>query len=447
MPKYLTAPRPSKRMPLGIPYIIGNELAERFSFYGMKTILVIFMTRYLMGADGVLSPMSNSDATFWYHVFTSAVYLTPIIGAILADVFLGKYKTIIFLSIVYVLGHLALAMDETRFGLSLGLTLIAIGAGGIKPCVSAHVGDQFGKTNSFLLEKVFSWFYITINVGAFLSTLLTPFLLDRYGPHLAFGLPGGLMLLATIIFWMGRNKFIHIPPGGKIFIKETFSREGISAVVRLMTIYVFVAIFWSLYDQTGSSWVIQAQDMDRTWLGVEWLPSQIQAINPMMILIAAPIFTYFLYPFLGRFFEVTPLRKIAFGLFLAVPSFILIAMIQTQIDAGGTPNIFGQIVAYAIITSAEVLISITALEFSYTQAPKTMKSLIMGLYMLSISLGNIFTAIVNAFIQNPDGTTKLEGASYFNFFAGTMLITAVLFLFVVKFYKPKEYFHEEIEID
>jgi len=134
-------------------------------------------------------------------------------------------------------------------------------------------------------------------------------------------------------------------------------------------------------------------------------------------------------------------------LFLAVPSFILIAMIQTQIDAGGTPNIFGQIVAYAIITSAEVLISITALEFSYTQAPKTMKSLIMGLYMLSISLGNIFTAIVNAFIQNPDGTTKLEGASYFNFFAGTMLITAVLFLFVVKFYKPKEYFHEEIEID
>lgn len=447
MTKYLSAPRPSKRMPLGVPFIIGNELAERFSFYGMKTILVIFMTRYLMGADGYLSPMSNADATFWYHIFTSAVYFTPIIGAILSDIFLGKYKTIISLSIVYCLGHFALALDETRLGLSIGLTLIAIGAGGIKPCVSAHVGDQFGKTNSYLLEKVFSWFYISINVGAFLSTLLTPYLLGQYGPHLAFGVPGGLMLFATIIFWLGRYKFIHIPPGGKKFIKETFSREGLFAVFRLLVIYLFIAIFWALYDQTGSSWVIQAQYMDRTWLGVEWLPSQVQAINPIMILIAAPLFTYVIYPFMDRFFEVTPLKKISFGLFLAVPSFIIIAGIQTKIDMGLTPNINGQIIAYAIITSAEVLISITALEFSYTQAPKTMKSLIMGLYMLSISIGNIFTAIVNAFIQNPDGTTKLEGASYFNFFAGIMFGTAVLFLWVVKYYRPKEYFHEEIDND
>ena len=158
MSKYLTSPRASKNIPKGIPYIIGNELAERFSFYGMKCILVVFMTKYLMTSNG--DSMSNSDATYWYHLFTSVVYFTPILGAIISDVFLGKYRTILILSIVYCFGHLALAIDQTTWGLSIGLSLIAVGAGGIKSCVSAHVGDQFGKTNSYLLEKIFSWFYI-----------------------------------------------------------------------------------------------------------------------------------------------------------------------------------------------------------------------------------------------------------------------------------------------
>ena len=155
MSKYLTAPRQSKEIPKGIPYIIGNELAERFSFYGMKCILVVFMTKYLMDSNGAYDTMSNEDATYWYHLFTSAVYYTPLLGAIIADAFLGKYRTILILSIVYCLGHLTLAIDETRFGLAIGLTLISVGAGGIKPCVSAHVWDQFGKTNSFHLQKIF----------------------------------------------------------------------------------------------------------------------------------------------------------------------------------------------------------------------------------------------------------------------------------------------------
>ena len=443
MNNYLTAPRTSKKMPKGIPYIIGNELAERFSFYGMKCILIIFMTKYLMDSSGALAPMNKEDATYWYHLFTSAVYFTPLIGAIIADAFFGKYKTILALSIVYCLGHLALAMDETRLGLTLGLTLISIGAGGIKPCVSAHVGDQFGKTNSHLLEKIFSWFYLSINLGAFISTILTPFLLVKYGPAVAFGVPGGLMLIATWVFWLGRNLFIHIPAGGMGFIRETFSLSGIKSISRLFIIYLFVAVFWALFDQTGSTWVLQAENLNRYWLGVHWLPSQIQAINPIMILVFAPLFAYFLYPKMGKYFEVTPLRKISIGLFLAVPSFIIIGMVQSWLDAGQTPSIAWQVVAYAILTAAEVLVSITCLEFSYTQAPNKMKSLIMGFFMLSVSIGNIFTAMVNVFIQNPDGSSKLEGASYFYFFAGTMMVTSMLFLLVLKYYKPKTYLHEE----
>ncbi len=166
-------------MPGGIPYIISNEAAERFSFYGMRGILVVFMTKYLVDETGQLAVMGKEEATGYYHLFVSAVYFTPLLGALLSDVFLGKYRTILLLSLVYCAGHLVLALDDTRFGLALGLGLISLGSGGIKPCVSAHVGDQFGGKNAGLLEKAFQWFYFAINLGAAASMILTPILLEH----------------------------------------------------------------------------------------------------------------------------------------------------------------------------------------------------------------------------------------------------------------------------
>lgn len=456
MAKYtpLTAPVPSTEMPRGIPYIVTNEAAERFSFYGMKGILIIFMTKYMLDAQGGEDFMGEDEAKGYYHLFTSAVYFTPILGAIIADAFFGKYKTILFLSMVYCAGHFVLAMDETRMGLALGLGLIALGSGGIKPCVSAHVGDQFGRTNGHLLEKVFGWFYFAINLGAFLSTMLTPWLLANYGPHLAFGLPGILMALATVFFWMGRKVFIHIPPGGNDFLRETFSKKGLSAIGRLAIIYAFVAMFWALFDQTGSAWVLQADHdlMDRNFLGTEWLPSQIQSINPIMIMVFIPIFNGVkalkwpgLYTLLSRAWTLTPLRKIGLGFFITVPAFLVPAWIETQFAAGVQVNIAWQLFAYVVLTAAEVCVSITCLEFSYTQAPKRMKSVIMACFLMSVSLGNIFVAGVNFFIQNDDGTSKLAGADYYNFFALCMLVTAIIFIPVALRYKEEVHLQDEAE--
>ena len=150
-------------MPSGIPYIVGNEAAERFSFYGMKSILIVFMTKYLADQSGASDVMTPEEAKVWYHSFNSWVYFFPLAGALLADLVFGKYRTILWLSLVYCAGHAMLALDETRNGLFWGLALISIGSGDIKPCVSAHVGDQFGKANASLLEKVFGWFYFSIN--------------------------------------------------------------------------------------------------------------------------------------------------------------------------------------------------------------------------------------------------------------------------------------------
>ncbi len=441
--QYRTAPAASTAMPGGIPFIIGNELAERFSYYGMRAILIVFMTQYLMDASGQPAPMGESEAKGYFHLFVSITYFTPFFGALLADGLLGKYRTIIVLSLVYCLGHFSLSLDDTRTGLLLGQSLIALGAGGIKPCVSAHVGDQFGATNQHLLNRVFSWFYLAINLGAFVSMLLIPWLLKTHGASIAFAVPGVLMLLATLVFWSGRKRFVHIPPGGMGFVREAMGGEGLRCLGRLAGIYLFIAMFWALFDQNGSSWVLQTQHMDRMMFGLEILPSQIQATNPLLIVLLTPLFYRVVYPALSRLINLTYLNKIAIGLFLTVLAFALVAWIQTRIDQGFQPTILWQLGAYLLLTSAEVMVSITCLEFSYTQAPRSMKSFVMSFYMAAVALGNLFTSAVNFLVENPDGSSRLAGANYFWFFAGLMLATALGFLWYSRYYHERTYLQEE----
>jgi len=469
---YLTAPLTTTKFPPGIPYIIGNEAAERFSFYGMRAILVIYMTKFLFDGQGNPAPLGEEKAKEYYHLFVAAAYFFPIFGAPLADLWLGKYRTIISLSLVYCLGHVVLAANthDILDWLLAGLALIAIGAGGIKPCVSAHVGDQFGKSNVHLLEKVYGWFYLSINAGSFISTILTPWLLEtfpgwlaarcgvtapddlarwaRIGPHVAFGVPGALMLLATWVFWLGRNRFAHIPPRSPVGAFAALRGDGGFALLKLVPIYLFVGVFWSLYDQSGSTWVLQAEKMDRvlladTWFEHEWLPAQIQAINPLLILILVPFFSYVGYPAINKVFPLTPLRKISIGLFLTAAAYVVLSMAQERIDAGQTPSIGWQLIVYVVITAAEVMVSVTGLEFSYTQSPREVKSFVMSMWLFTVSLGNVFTMCVNRFIQNPDGKVKLQGAAYFWFFTWLMFAAAGLFILVAWLYRGKTYIQEE----
>jgi POT family proton-dependent oligopeptide transporter len=332
--KYLTAPIPSEKMPAGIPYILGNEAAERFSFYGMTSILVIFMTRYLVGPDGVLDVMTDSESLEIFHYFRSGVYFMPLVGALLADIWLAKYRTIMWFSILYCFGFLAMVFDITRLGLFAGLILIAVGSGIIKPCVSANVGDQFGKTNKRLMAPMFSWFYFSVNLGACVSMLLCPWILDEYGVRAGFGVPAAFMILATVAFWLGKRKFVHIPRGGTEFVKETFSGEGIKAIAKLCIIFVFVAMFWALFDQSQSAWVLQAEKMQLKWLGIGWLPAQVQFVNSLLIMLLIPLFSYVIYPAIDKIFPLTALRKIGIGLFVGVLSFVVPAWVEGQIDGG-----------------------------------------------------------------------------------------------------------------
>src|SRR5437660_526601 len=383
-------------------------------------------------------------------------------------------------SSVYCGGHFTLALIgspvahaiEPRYLLATGLLMIAMGAGGIKPCVSTNVGDQFGETNRHLLTRVFNWFYFSINAGSAFSTLLIPWLLDPYkaasdgliaklppsilsflesprlhSPDIAFGLPGVFMVIATIFFWAGRKKFVHIPPVGlRTYGREIFNKETGKILLNILIPVPFIAIFWALWQQNFSSWIVQAESMDRHLFGIEWLSSQIHTVNLIFILIMLPLFAYWLYPAVEKVVRLTPLRKIGAGLFVTVASFFLVAIIQTQIDGGARPSIIWQVWAFVILTAGETLVSPTHLEFSYTQGPVKLKSLVMCTYLLAVSLGNQFTAAVNFFIQNPDGSVTLQGTSYFMFFVWVMLGTAVLFAIITPFYKGRTYLQDQTQV-
>src|SRR5260370_39064519 len=201
----------------------------------MKAILTVFMADYILTKCGVLAPMSPNEAYKYTHYFVFGVYFLPILGAILADGWLCKYWTILSLSIVYCLGNLTLACMATSWGiaigqrtmLAIGLFLICLGAGGIKPCVSANVGDQFGESNRHLLSKMFGWFYFSINAGSFISSILCPWLLanSKWGLGWAFGIPGIAMVIVTLFFWCGRKIEVYLPPAGLGYLKVTFSQD------------------------------------------------------------------------------------------------------------------------------------------------------------------------------------------------------------------------------
>ena len=252
------------------------------------------------------------------------------------------------------------------------------------------------------------------------------------------------MFIATIFFWAGRKKFVHIPAAGFGFLKEMFSKEGLGALGRLIIVYIFVAVFWSLWDQSaGGSWTLQARHMDLNFFGIEMLPAQVQTANPIFILLFIPLVNYIIYPWINRFFPLTPLRKIGIGLFFTALSFFVIAYVQTMIDAGQRPTLWWHIFAYVILTLGETMVSITGLELSYTQAPNKMKSAVMAAWLFTVSLGNAFTAGVNSSIMNPDGTAKMNDFQYFMFFAILMLVATAIFAVVANFYKYRTYLQSQ----
>ena len=519
------------RMPRQIPYIIGNEACERFSFYGMRNILTPFLITTLL----LYAPIAERAgiAKDIFHTFVIGVYFFPLLGGWISDRFFGKYNTVLWLSLLYCVGHACLAMfEDNRTGFYTGLFLIALGSGGIKPLVSAFVGDQFDQTNKATAKVVYDAFYWTINFGSFFASLLMPRILASWGPAWAFGIPGILMFIATVIFWSGRRKYVNVPPtppnpdslvnvaktalftpgdgraglliamGGiiaavAIFVlwawspgwwPEHFSFvitffvalgllipfgglrtsmqlerargvhpeaavEGVRAVLRILIVFALVTPFWSLFDQKASTWILQGNAMvmpHDSWWWPSWLvqePAQMQALNPLLVMLLIPFNNIVLYPLLRRMgVEVTALRRMGFGIAFSGLAWVAAGLIQMSIDGGDPTSIAWQVLPYVLLTFGEVLVSATGLEFAYSQAPPSMKGSIMSFWLLSVTFGNLWVLITNAAVRNESVISHIadtglsEPAFLMFFFAAFALLAALVFALYARRYPLADHY-------
>ncbi|KAL6731232.1 hypothetical protein Aduo_002134 [Ancylostoma duodenale] len=360
-----------KSYPPAVFLMLGNEFCERFSFYGMKAIL----TLYFIYEHGY----TDSFATLIYHAFTCLAYLSPLAGSVLADSYFGRFKVILYGSSIYVLGHVLLSFGAVpTLGLALrslfdfgGLFVIALATGAIKPCVSAFAADQFSEEQQDLRAQFFSFFYFAINGGSLFAIILTPILRGRvscfgsqYCFPLAFGVPGVLMVVALLFFLAGWKWYKKCPPsrenvagavvrcmwtaGKRTLVGSSkpvahwldraapeHSPEMIQAVksfVNVAVIFGPLVFFWALFDQQGSTWVLQARRLDGQIGWITVLPEQINILNPLIVIIMVPVFEAFIYPIARKIFHVTPLRKMAVGGLLTATAFIMAGLLQLEVN-------------------------------------------------------------------------------------------------------------------
>jgi POT family proton-dependent oligopeptide transporter len=503
------------RLPRQIPYIIGNEACERFSFYGMRNILTVFLVGYLLVNEGDVATREGAAKDI-FHLFVMGVYFFPLLGGWLADKWLGKYRTILWLSLVYCVGHAFLAFFEGhKGGFYTGLFLIALGSGGIKPCVSSFLGDQFDRSNSHLAKVVYDAFYWIINFGSFFASLLIPLTLTYFGPSVAFGIPGLLMFIATAIFWAGRKHYVNVPPSPKDphgfveIAKTALFRSGVAAggrgatlavagavlgvgslaatpwiglvssvclgivvflvlfgaglhsrldaadgvhpaedvdgvriVLRVLVVFALVTPFWSLFDQKASTWILQAQAMEMPGWGWFQSASQMQALNPLLVMTLIPFNNLVLYPALRRVgIQVTPMRRMTVGMVFASLSWVMAGGIQLALDGGAQTSIFWQVGPYALLTFGEVLVSATGLEFAYSQAPAKMKGVLMSFWSLSTTIGNLWVLLVNAAVKGDGAAAWIASTGLSNmafqmfFFAAFALAAGVAFGLYARSYR------------
>ena len=457
------------RFPLQVKFIVGNEACERFSYYGMRSILAGYITGAVV--NGGLG-QTGDRSTEIIHLFVSANYFMPLLGAWLADKFLGRYHTILWVSFFYCAGHGVLACSDFAGGvdgklwcLFAGLALIAFGSGGIKPCVSAFMGDQFKPAQSHLLQKAYGAFYWSINLGSFFSFLVVPWVKNHHGFSWAFGVPGILMAVATWIFWLGAKHYVRVPAGRetrsagffKVFwyaltvrraggrgfwsaARGRFSEQEVDAaksVLPILGIFALVPPFWSLFDQTSSTWVLQGQKMQAfDLLGLHIGAEQMQSANPLLVMILVPLLTLLVYPRLGKY--ASPLRRMSYGMFLGAASYVIVAGLQQRLEAGAQLSVAWQTLPYIVLTTAEVLVSTTGLEFAFREAAPGMKSLIMSFWLLTVTAGNLLVAFITQHLSGAGGGETSVTPERFLMYAALAFGVAILFSIVATFYRYRD---------
>jgi len=490
-----------EKLPFALAFIIPNEFAERFCYYGFKPLIKSFCKAF-MGFTG-------EQAADTVYTFSLMCYAFPLAGAAISDSFLGKYWTIVSLSGVYVAGLVMCALAATP-GIAgqppnipstlpiLGMVLIAMGTGGIKPCVSSHGGDQFLSVQKYGLNKFYNYFYMAINAGACLTGFIVLPIkkLNCFGTEsdcfaYAWGVCAGMMAFAWIIFIVGHRWYRIVPPVGKFMPWELIkvavsylyyaSTQGGFAGAKAKANEVYgdgmvlemldlgkvifqilpAPFFWMAFDQNYTSWEDQGAQMRGEltgWFGFsgDWFDSTQASniINPFFVVALAPILANYLYPMMDKQFngKFGLVQRMIAGMIFAAISFVVCAWFQGSLDKNCVLNVktkvcmdknmsvFWQLVPYAFITLGECLFSISGLNFTYTEVGKRTKASAAALWLCTSAAGSFLDKLIN-----PWWFIETEGAKVKYFYVvAAMCVGAAIVQYVFSFtYVYKADRHDE----
>ena len=446
-----------KEHPRGFWYIFWGELAERASFYGMRTVLALYMVNVLA--------FSEQNAATIMPAFVASCYIAPLLGGWLADRVLGRYKTILYFSGPYVLGHIILGGWENRTALFIALVLLALGSGSIKPNTSTLMGAMYvEQKKTALLTEAFAYFYAALNIGSAIATIALPFVRDYIAEHdkatlgaqaalekgyaVALMIPAALMILAFGFFAIGKKHYPvehvrNLPP--KTVEQKSLER---ATLARIAGVFATIVVFWFVYDESASTWIYFANNhMIGTvaegskivnlelWKGFTVTADQIQGLNPILIVLLTPIFNALWEILKTRRggIDVPDTRKMLFGFFIVIGCMALMAVCGYVAVGDTKVSVWWMCIATFVITMAELCVSVVGLEFAFKQASPGTKSTVTAAFLFTVFAGDFVQVFFNNMLWD-----KISAGHFFAIQTAICVVAAVAFIAIARRFERGE---------
>ena len=418
-----------KMHPTGFWYVFWGELAERASFYGMRTILAMYLVTVLL--------YKEHEGAAVMQFFIASCYVAPLFGGWIADRYLGRYKTILYFSAPYVLGHLILGGIQTRPAMFVALAFLAFGSGSIKPNTTTLMGQIYEQQKkSFLLTEAFSYFYCAINIGAAVSSLALPSIRDKWGYGVALAIPAVLMVGAFIFFAIGKKHYPKDNP--KALPPKTAEQKANERLTlgRIAGIFLMIAVFWLVYDQSASTWIYFAKDHCNLNLWGSWstTPDQIQGFNPIFIIVLTPVFNALWESWKRKRggIDLPDTRKMLIGFGIVIITMGMMAVAGYMSETAKV-SVWWLMIATFVITLSELCISVVGLEFAYKQAAPGTKSTVTAAFLFTVFIGDFAGGFMDNLYE-----TKLSAGSYFLLQTIITIIAGGVFIMIARRFEKND---------
>ena len=420
--------------PVGLYILFFTEMWERFSYYGMRALLTLFLVASVT-SDNPGWGWSNDEAINLYKWYTTLVYIASIPGGIIADRFLGQKKTVMIGGILLCIGHLVLAYESIE-AFYIGLAFIIAGVGGLKPNISTMVGGLYPKSENDRRDQGFYIFYIGINLGAFLAGIIIGQVGEKINWHYGFGLAGIGMLIGQLVYMFGQRYLTGVGEfSGKSenleereAMKRPLTRVEKDRMIVMGISFLIIIVFWGAFEQAGGLMNIYAQqNTDRMIFGWQVPASYFQSVNAFFIFTLALAVAGFWTLWRKKGKESSSLFKMAIGVIIMGFGFTFMSFASLQYEEFGKSAMYWLILAYLFHTLGELCASPVALSFITKLAPVKYASFMMGAYFAATGLGNFVAGTVGEQIKN---------ASEFQIFTGIFIFCLIFGILIILLLKP-----------